>query len=94
VVLVQGSSQSAKTGTALLNSVIVRVVGNDNVPMIGVTVAFQVLGGGGGMSPTTVVTNTLGEASTKWTMGPAGPQTALATYGSLTPVSISATSTP
>jgi hypothetical protein len=94
VILVQGSNQSAKTGTALLNSVIVRVVGNDNVPMVGVPVGFQVVEGGGGVSPATVLTNSLGEASTKWTMGPAGSQLAWASYGSLVPVAISATSTP
>jgi len=94
IILAQGNNQSAKTGTALTNSVIVRVVGTGNVPMQGVTVGFQVLSGGGGMTPATVVTNALGEASTKWTMGAAGAQTASASAGSLTPVSISATATP
>ena len=94
IVLAQGNNQSAKTGTALTNSVIVRVVSAGNVPMQGVTVGFQVLSGGGGMTPATVVTNALGEASTKWTMGAAGAQTASASAGSLTPVSISATATP
>jgi hypothetical protein len=94
VILVQGSNQSAKTGSVLLNSVIVRVVGNGNVPMVGVTVAFQVLSGGGGMAPPTVVTNSLGEASTKWTMGAVGAQSAAASSGSLAPVTITATATP
>jgi len=94
IILAQGNNQTAKTGTAVTNAVIVRVVGAGNVPMQGVTVGFQVLSGGGGMTPATVVTNALGEASTKWTMGAAGAQTASASAGSLTPVSISATATP
>ena len=94
IILAQGNNQSAKTGTALTNSVIVRVVGANNTPMQGVTVGFQVLSGGGGMTPATVVTNALGEASTKWTVGAAGAQAASASAGSLAPVSISATATP
>jgi hypothetical protein len=94
IVLVQGNNQTAKAGSAVTNAVIVRVVGTNNVPMQGVTVGFQVLTGGGGMTPATVITNALGEASTKWTMGAAGGNTALATSGSLPSVSIAATATP
>lgn len=94
IVLVQGNNQTAKAGAALTNSIIVRVVGNGNVPMQGVTVGFQVLTGGGGMTPLTVVTNALGEASTKWTVGAAGANTALVTSGTLTPVTLTATATP
>jgi hypothetical protein len=91
---VQGNNQTAKTGTALTNSVIVRVVGSANVPMQGITVGFQVVAGGGGMNPATVVTNALGEATTKWTMGAAGTQSAYVSSGSLPTVSVSATATP
>ena len=94
IVLVQGNNQTAKTASALTNSIIVRVVGNGNVPMQGITVGFQVLTGGGGMSPLTVVTNALGEATTKWTVGAAGSNTALVVSGSLTPVTLNATATP
>ena len=94
IILVQGNNQTAKTGTALTNSVIVRVVGSANVPMQGVTVGFQVVAGGGGMNPATVVTNALGEATTKWTMGAAGTQSAYVSSGSLPTVSVSATATP
>ena len=66
---------------APLDSVIVRIVGPNNTPMQGVTVGFQVLSGGGGMPPLTVVTNALGEATTKWTLGVAGGNTALVTAG-------------
>jgi hypothetical protein len=94
IVLVQGNSQTAKTNSALSNAVIVRIVSDDNVPMQGVTVGFQVLGGGGGMTPATVITNALGEASTKWTLGTVGANVALAAAGALQPISINATATP
>jgi len=93
IVIVQGSGQSAKAGTAVLNSVIVRVVSDGNVPMQGVTVGFQVTGGGA-MAPATIVTNALGEASTKWTLGPVGLNTALAVAGVLTSATVLATATP
>ena len=94
IVLVQGNNQSAKTATALTNSIIVRIVSDANVPMQGVTVGFQVLTGGGGMTPLTVVTNALGEASTKWTLGGVGVNTALVVSGRLTAVGLTATATP
>jgi len=94
IVLVQGNNQMAKPATALTNSIIVRVVGMNNTPMQGVTVGFQVLSGGGAMSPLTVATNALGEATTKWTLGAAGSNTALVTAGSLQSIQLSATATP
>jgi hypothetical protein len=94
VILVQGNSQSAKAASAATNAIIVRVVGPNNVPMQGITVGFQVLTGGGGMTPSTVVTNALGEASTKWTLGAVGVNTASAVAGSLPAVTITATATP
>ncbi|HEY9229080.1 MAG TPA: hypothetical protein VIP11_20685 [Gemmatimonadaceae bacterium] len=94
IVLVQGNNQTAKPGAALTNSIIVRIIGGENVPMQGVTVGFQVLTGGGAMAPLTVVTNALGEASTKWTLGSVGANTALVTSGSLAPVNLIATATP
>jgi hypothetical protein len=94
IVLVQGNNQTAKAGAALTNSIIVRVVGAGNIPMQGVTVGFQVLTGGGGMTPLTVATNALGEASTKWTLGAAGANTALVTSGTLTAIPLAATATP
>ena len=94
IVLVQGNNQTAKPAAALTNSIIVRVIGTNNTPMQGVTVGFQVLSGGGAMSPLTVVTNALGEATTKWTLGAAGSNTALVTAGSLQSVQLSATATP
>ena len=94
IVLVQGNNQTAKPATPLTNSIIVRVVGANNTPMQGVTVGFQVVTGGGAMTPLTVVTNALGEATTKWTLGAAGSNTALVTSGLLQPIQLSATAAP
>jgi hypothetical protein len=94
IVVAQGNNQSAKTGSALPNSVIIRVVGVGNVPMQGVTVGFQLLTGGGAMSPQTVITNALGEALTKWSVGAVGANTALVVVGTLSPVTLTATGTP
>ncbi len=94
IIIAQGNNQTAKAGAALTNSVIIRVVGAGNVPMQGVTVGFQVLTGGGGMTPQTVITNALGEALTKWSLGAVGVNTALVVVGTLTPVTLSATATP
>ncbi len=94
IILVQGNNQTARAGSAVTNSILVRVVAANNVPMQGVTVGFQILTGGGGMAPATVITNALGEASTKWTLGAAGANSALASTGSLAPVIVGATATP
>lgn len=94
ILLVQGNNQTAKQATVVANSIIVRVVGAGNVPMQGVTVGFQILAGGGGMAPLTVITDSLGQASTKWTLGAVGTNTALVFSGILTPVALSATATP
>ena len=95
IILAQGNNQTAKVGGALPNTIVVRVVGGENIPMQGVTVGFQVLAGGGAMAPQTVVTNVLGEAVTKWTLGTLpGANTALVTARALSSVPITAMATP
>lgn len=95
IVVAQGNNQSAKNGTALATSIVVRVVGAGNLPMSGVTVLFNVTSGGGAISPQTVVTNSLGEVVAKWTLGPSlGTQTASVSASVLSPAILSATSTP
>jgi hypothetical protein len=72
-------------------AVLVRNANGD--PMAGVTVTFQVTGGEGEVTPTTVATGTDGIATvTSWTMGPtAGPNTMTATVSGLSPVEFNAT---
>jgi hypothetical protein len=95
IVVAQGNNQTAKNGASLATSIVVRVVGPGNVPMSGVTVLFQVTGGGGSISPQTVVTNNLGEVVGKWTLGPnVGSQTAIVSASVLSPVTLIAFATP
>ena len=95
IVIAQGNNQSARVSVALLNSVVVRVIGGTNVPMDSVNVTFQITGGGGAIAPQSIVTNSFGEATVKWTMGPiAGANTALVRAAAIDPVTITATATP
>jgi hypothetical protein len=95
IIVAQGNMQTAKVGASLATSIVVRIVGGGNVPMSGITVLFQVTGGGGSISPQTVISNNLGEVTTKWTLGPGvGTQTASISASVLSPVTLIATATP
>lgn len=95
IVIAQGNNQSAKVSVALLNQVVVRVLGANNIPMDSINVSFQVTGGGGAIAPQSILTNASGEATVKWTMGPvAGTNTALVRASTIDPVTITATATP
>jgi hypothetical protein len=92
MIIAQGNNQTAKAGTALPVQLVLRVVGGNNVPIPGQTVAFSITGGGGSLSPQSAVTNALGEVTIRWTLGPqAGLQVATATAGSVGPLTIYAT---
>ncbi|MBX9929247.1 MAG: hypothetical protein K2X99_10070 [Gemmatimonadaceae bacterium] len=95
IVIAQGMGQTAKVNASLTSSVVVRVIGPGNVPMVGINVAFQVLVGGGSLSPQSIITGANGEATTKWTLGPSpGVQSASILAGTLAPVLLTATATP
>ncbi len=95
IIVAQGNGQAAKFGASLPTSIVVRVVGAGNVPMSGITVLFQVTGGGGSVSPQSAVTSSLGEVTAKWTLGNAvGTQTALISASTLSPASLTATALP
>ena len=95
LVVAQGALQSAKIATPLKNDIVVRVQGANGLPMVGISVAFRVLGGGGAITPQSGTTNSAGEISAKWTLGAAtGANTVLAESGTLAPVTITATATP
>jgi hypothetical protein len=95
IVVAQGNNQSARIGVALPNSIVVRVLGGNNVPMDSVNVTFAITGGGGAISPQSVLTNAFGEATVKWTMGPvAGSNTAVVRAATIDPVTLTATATP
>ena len=95
IVIAQGNNQSAKVSLGLLNPLVVRVIGGNNVPMDSITVSVQITSGGGAITPQSIITNSLGEATVKWTMGPiAGTNTALVRAALIDPVTITATATP
>lgn len=91
IVIAQGNNQNAKAGAALPNPIVVRVVGPGNVPMKGIAVAFQVLTGGGLISPQSGLTNALGEVTARWTLGgTAGVNSLAVSSGSLQPLTMNA----
>ena len=95
IVLAQGANQTARVAVALTNNIVVRVLGGNNVPMDSVNVTFQITGGGGAISPQSVLTNAFGEATARWTMGPvAGTNTAVVRAASIDPITVTATATP
>jgi hypothetical protein len=95
VVIAQGNNQTARAGTALATSIVVRVLGPNNVPMVGVPVAVQVTAGGGSFAPQTAATNATGEVTLRWTIGgAAGTNTASLQVWTLDPVTLTATGTP
>ncbi len=85
--IAQGNNQVAKMSAALPVPIVIRVTGGNNVPIPNVTVALAITGGGGSISPQSVVTNALGEVSVRWTLGSqAGQQTGTITAGVLGPI--------
>ncbi|MDQ6611337.1 MAG: Ig-like domain-containing protein [Gemmatimonadota bacterium] len=95
LVVAQGNNQTAKAGSALPVQLVIRVTGSTNIPIPGVTVAFSITGGTGSITPQSIVTNALGEATARWTLGTqAGSQQASVTAFSLGPIFLTATATP
>ena len=94
IVIVQGNNQTARAGNTLPVAVVVRVLGPGNVPLDTLPVSLQIASGGGTIAPQTVMTNGLGEASVKWTLGLTGTNTAYVRVGTLDPTVITATATP
>ncbi len=95
VVIAQGNNQTARAGTALPTQIVIRVLGANNVPMVGIPVAFQVTAGGGSFTPQTANTNSTGEVTVRWTIGAAaGTNTASVQVWTLDPVVLTATGTP
>lgn len=95
LVVAQGNNQTAKPSGPLPNPIVIRVLGPNNVPMKGIAVAFQVVTGGGLISPQSALTNALGEVTARWTLGSGtGAQTIAVSSGSLQPISILAVAAP
>jgi len=87
-----GDGQRATAGTAVAEPIRVRVTGVTGAGLEGVTVGFQVAGGGGSVESATAATDGDGLASPgAWTLGDPGPQELRASVTGLDPVSIRAT---
>lgn len=95
LLVAQGNNQSAKPSAPLPNPIVIRVVGPNNAPMKGIAVAFQVIAGGGLISPQSAITNALGEVTARWTLGAAaGGQTLAVSSGNLQPITLTALALP
>jgi hypothetical protein len=92
--IVSGDAQSAGTGAALADSLVVRVADRHGQAVAGVAVAFHVASGGGSVSRASAATGADGLAKTAWTLG-AGLQNnrVTAAAGTLPAVSFVATAT-
>ena len=95
LIVAQGNNQTAKAGSAVPVQLVIRVTGSTNIPIPGVTVAFAITGGTGSITPQSIITNALGEATARWTLGTqAGSQQASVTAFNLGPIFLTATATP
>jgi alpha-tubulin suppressor-like RCC1 family protein len=92
IVAASGNNQTGVVGNPLTQDIVVKVTDDLNNPKAGVTVTFAVTTGGGTLSAGSAQTDASGNASVKWTLGPAsGAQTILASVAGLTPLTLSAT---
>ena len=91
MIIAQGNNQTGRPSAALPVQLVLRVVGANNVPIPGQTVALAITAGGGSLSPQSAVTNAVGEVTIRWTLGPqSGLQMATASAGAVGPITISA----
>ena len=77
VEIVSGGAQNAVAGSALSQPVTVRVLSEQGAPLPRVVVRWQVLEGGGSVTPDSAITNDAGIATTEWTLGDAAGMQAL-----------------
>ena len=92
--LVSGDNQTAAVGSALRDSLVVRVTDAFGNPVPGVEVQWTVAGGGS-ISPTSVLSGTDGKAAAERVLGNAsGTQTTTATAAGIAPVAFSQTAEP
>jgi len=91
--LVAGDNQRARAGAELAKPVKIRVTDRSSNPVAAATVMFTV--SGGSVADTALQTDSLGVASTRWTMGrTAGAQTLVVRVDSVPPLRVSARALP
>lgn len=89
---VDGDAQIGVVGRALGEALLVRVLDRLGNAVVGASVSFAVVSGGGSVAPESAVTNSQGRASTTWTLGAeAGTNSAEASVTGLASVSFTAT---
>lgn len=94
LVLGSGGAQTGAVNAPLADTIVVRTLASDDVPVEGVVVSFAVATGAGTLSVLTDTSDANGDVKTAWTLGAAlGTQTITATSAGLTgsPLTISAT---
>ena len=67
--IVGGEGQEARMGATLPEPIVLRVENAEGAPAAGVTVRFEVTGGGGSAVPGEMVTDGSGQVETRWTLG-------------------------
>jgi hypothetical protein len=91
--VVSGDNQRAKAATELPKAITIRVTDRTSNPVAGAAVALSV--SAGAVADTVVQTDSLGVASTRWTMGrTAGAQTLIVRVDSVPPLRINARALP
>ena len=70
LLIVSGNGQSGAAGTALAESLVVRVIDGNGVGVPGVGVQWAIGLGGGSVSPSSVTSDGNGRAAVRWTVGP------------------------
>jgi hypothetical protein len=92
ILVVQGDSQSGQVGRALPTPVVLRAVGSSGDGIEGRAITLLIGTGGGTITPTGEETDSTGEISATWTLGPsATTQSLLATAPGLDPIAVRAT---
>ncbi len=93
--LISGDGQTAKVGTLLDSSLVVKVTDAFDNLKAGIPVSFTVSANGGTVSATTVVTDVQGIGKVRWTAGTAaGTALVTANSGSIAQITFTATITP
>ena len=88
---VSGEDQAGFAGAELPSPLVVRVRDSEGKSLPGARVTWDIVEGGGSISPATSTTNSNGIAQAEWTLGASdGPHEATATVGSLEPALFSA----
>jgi hypothetical protein len=91
--VVSGDNQRARAGSELAKAIVVRVTDRSANPVAGTT--LKLTASGGSLGDTTVQTDSVGVASTRWTMGrTAGEQTLVVQVDSVPPLRVSARAVP